>query len=136
MSFQTTLKLNPCHVPALCNFGALLHHAGNYQGSESMYLKAISIDNNCNQAWCNLGALQALRKDFANAEHSYNAAMSIDPTHETTLYNYGILKAEQRLVEAAEGMLMRYVLLLLLVFFPDAKTSSTPQRRACVEDEG
>ncbi len=101
-----------------------------------MYLKAISIDNNCNQAWCNLGALQALRKDFANAEHSYNAAMSIDPTHETTLYNYGILKAEQRLVEAAEGMLMRYVLLLLLVFFPDAKTRSTPQRRACVEDEG
>jgi Tfp pilus assembly protein PilF len=107
MSFQTTLKLNPCHVAALCNFGALLHHARQYQESESMYLKALSIENNCCQAWCNLGALQALRKDFANAERSYKAAMSIDPIHETTLYNYGILKAEQRQVEAAEGMLMR-----------------------------
>ena len=100
-----------------------------------MYLKAISLDNHCNQAWCNLGALQALRKDFAKAEHSYSTAISIDPGHETTLYNYGILKAEQRLVDEAEGMLMRYVLLSLLVLFPDAKNRSKPQRRACVEGE-
>ena len=106
-SFETTLRLDPYHVAALCNFGALLHHSGKFQESEAMYLKAIDSDAKCNQAWCNLGALQALRRDVASAERSYNTAMSLDPHHETTLYNYGILKAEQRQIETAEEYLKR-----------------------------
>ena len=105
--FETTLKLDPVHVAALCNFGALLHHSQRFQESEAMYVKALNLDAKCNQAWCNLGALQTLRRDFAGAERSYSNAMALDPHHETTLYNYGILKGEQGQSEVAHELLNR-----------------------------
>ena len=89
--YERALRLQPQHVPAICNYAALMSQvAGKLDKAHTLYQRAAALDPNDPNVLCNLGNLKREHKDdLAGAEGFYKKALAVDPAHIQTLLSYG-----------------------------------------------
>ncbi|MDP2866481.1 MAG: tetratricopeptide repeat protein [Elusimicrobiota bacterium] len=77
--FAQTLKLSPCHAPALNYLGEICFHKGEAEKAAQYYARAAQCDGAYTAAYLNLVKLALLRKDKAKAVQYYEKALSSEP---------------------------------------------------------
>ena len=97
--YNEILKINPNHINALSNLGAIFKQIGKYQKAINCYEKAIEINPNNAPIYSNLGIVFAKLKEYQKAINFYEKAIKIDPNLfdafnnlSMTLFDLGSLK--------------------------------------------
>lgn len=81
------------------NLGLVYHGAGDYQGAEAQFRKALARWPDMLAANVNLGNALKGQKRFVDAEASFKRAMAISPKSADVYYNLGILYLDGELPE-------------------------------------
>jgi tetratricopeptide (TPR) repeat protein len=89
--YNQVLKVDPNHLGALNNLGAIFKSSGEYQKAKSSYEKAIELNPNLVEAHYNRGNIFRELKDFEKAKDCYEKVIQIDPSHKNANYNLGII---------------------------------------------
>ena len=81
--YERALAVQPLHVPALCNYAALMSQVSTNLGKATeLYGRAVALEPNDATVLCNLGNLKREKnEDIEGAERLYKRALSIDPRH-------------------------------------------------------
>ena len=87
--YNQVLKINPDHVSAHNNLGAIFQVLKRNQEAISCYEKAIKIDPNCTDAHNNLGVVYQELEDYQKAISSYEKIIKIDPKKAVAFNNLG-----------------------------------------------
>jgi len=81
--YERALAVQPLHVPALCNYAALMSQVSTNLGKAiELYGRAVALEPNDPTVLCNLGNLKRDKnEDIEGAERLYKRALSLDPGH-------------------------------------------------------
>ena len=99
--YRTILKVEPNHLDASNNLGALLFKLGRFDEAEKSYKKAIELKSNFSEGHFNLGnTLQKLGR-YDEAEASFRKAIEFKPDYGEAHFSLGnILKTLSKFNEA------------------------------------
>jgi len=70
--------MDPCHVPALCNYGNLLKRLGMFKQAEAMYREALELDPENSNTRYNYSLFLFKLERFDEAKEHYIKAVSSD----------------------------------------------------------
>jgi len=87
--YQKVLKIDPNHLDALNNLGAIFIKVKDYQKAKSYYEKAIAINPNYSAAHNNLGGLFKKLGEHQKAISCYEKTIKISPNYANVHYNLG-----------------------------------------------
>jgi protein O-GlcNAc transferase len=94
--YRQIVLINPDHMAAHFNLGAMLHGRGESVGARHHYEQAIRLQPNFLPAYNNLGNLLSTLGDAAGATANYREALRLNPDSVEVLTNYGKLLHDQR----------------------------------------
>ena len=77
--YKKILKINPNYVPALNNYGNVIHGLGDLKKAKNSYEKAIKINPDLATAHNNLGIIWCKLKENKKAINNYEKAIKINP---------------------------------------------------------
>ena len=87
--YNQVLKVDPNHLNALNNLGAIFKSSGEYQKAKSCYEKAIELNPNLVEAHNNRGNIFRELKDFEKAKDCYEKAIELNPSFVEAHNNLG-----------------------------------------------
>ena len=87
--YNQVLKVDPNHLNALNNLGAIFKSSGEYQKAKSCYEKAIELNPNFVEAHNNRGNIFRELKDFEKAKDCYEKAIELNPSFVEAHNNLG-----------------------------------------------
>ena len=88
-AYMAILKINPTHVGALNNLGAVFNDTNEYKKAIDCYERAIKVDLNYTEAHCNLGTAHGKLGEYQKAIDCYERAIKVDPSYEAAYNNLG-----------------------------------------------
>jgi len=104
--YNKVLKIDPNHLGALNNLGAIFGGLGEYQKAKDCYEQVIKIDPNYVDAYFNLGNSFKELKEYHKAKVYYEKVIEINPNHANAHNNLGavfqILKENQKAKDCYE----------------------------------
>ena len=104
--YQKVLKIDPNHLGAHNNLGAIFKGLGENQKAKECFEKTIEINPNYAPAYNNLGVIFQELKEYQKAKNCYEKAIKINPNYIDAHYNLGVifkeLKKNQKAKECFE----------------------------------
>ena len=103
--YQTTLRLDACHIKALNNLGGLRLDQGRTLEAQAFYLRAVRCRGSYFLPYYNLAGLLLEAGEVARAAEMYVEALKRNPKHPASHHNLGITyerMARQDPVKAGE----------------------------------
>ena len=102
--YRIILKVEPNHLDASNNLGALLFKLGRFDEAETSYKKAIELKSNFSEAHYNLGHTLKTLSKFDEAEASFRKAIEFEPSYGEAHFSLGnILKTLSKFDEAEKS---------------------------------
>ena len=92
--YQKVLEIDPNHVNAHNNLGAIFNTLGDYQKAKDCYEKAIEIDPNSSEAYYNLGTVLKELGEIQKAKECYEKAIQLNPILSDAHNNLGVVFLE------------------------------------------
>jgi tetratricopeptide (TPR) repeat protein len=106
-SFDRAVALNPSHVEALVNRGALYYQQKEYEQAEKDFTKAVSLNPKQPEALNNMGLLASRRQNWEQALSYFDRSLQINPVDPYALNNKGYALLQTNQLKDAQALIER-----------------------------
>lgn len=102
--FQTAIKIDPKHVPARMNLGAVMLNVRDYEAALAHFQKVLEQQPDNTEAKISLAVAHRSKDNLEKAQAIYDKILNDQPEHPVVHYNLGVIQHEHLARDASKGI--------------------------------
>lgn len=102
--FETAIKIDPDHVPARMNLGAVMLNVRDYDAALTHFNKVLELQPKNTEARISVAVAHRSKGNLEKARKIYDEILEKHPEHPTVHYNLAVMEHEHLAAKASEGI--------------------------------